>query len=177
MKLSKALIPFLLALAVPCWSQMPAKPGAEVKKLEYFAGTWTTDATIGQGPWGMGGKFSSTNTTEWMEGNFFLAGHADFKMPPELGGDGKAVSYLGYDTEGNVYTFDSFNSLGRRQASKGTLSGDTWTWNSTQNYGGQDIQQKMTMKVLSPSSYSMKMEVSLDGTNWMTFMEGKATKK
>lgn len=39
------------------------------------------------------------------------------------------------------------------------------------------IKQKMILKVLTPSSYTMKFEVSPDGTNWMTFMEGKATKK
>jgi len=98
-------------------------------------------------------------------------------MPPELGGDGKATSYMGYDTNENVYTYDEFNSQGRREISKGTFSGDTWTWNSKQNYDGQEIKQKMTMKVLTPSSYSLKFEISMDGTNWMTFMEGKATKK
>ena len=157
---------------------MGAKPGAEVKKLDYFAGTWTSEATIAQGPWGPGGKFTATNTSEWMPGDFFVVGHADFKMPPELGGDGKTTSIMGYDTDENIYTRDEFNSLGRRQTAKGTLSGgDTWTWNSSQNYGGQDIKQKMTIKVLSPTSYSLKFEISIDGTNWMPFMEGKATKK
>ncbi len=156
---------------------MPDKPGPEVKKLDYFAGTWTVEGTVSQGPWGNGGKFTSTDTSEWMPGNFFLAGHSDFKMPPEIGGDGKEVSYMGYDTNENVYTFDSFNSQGRREASKGVLTGDTWTWNSSQNYGGQDIKQKMTIKQVSPTSYSMKFEVSVDGTTWMMFMEGKATKK
>jgi len=36
---------------------------------------------------------------------------------------------------------------------------------------------RFTMKVLSPTSYTMKFELSQDGTNWMTGMEGKATKK
>jgi len=35
----------------------------------------------------------------------------------------------------------------------------------------------MTMKVLSPTSYTAKLEISIDGTSWSTFMEGKATKK
>ena len=112
-----------------------------------------------------------------MDGNFFVVGHANFKMPPELGGDGKATSFMGYDTDQNVYTYNEFNSQGRREISKGSLSGDTWTWTSSQNYGGQDIQQKMTIKMLTPTSYSVKFEVSMDGTNWMTFMDAKATKK
>ena len=63
------------------------------------------------------------------------------------------------------------------EVSKGTVSGDTWTWTSSQSYGGQEIKQKMTIKVLTPASYSMKFELSMDGTSWMTFMDGKATKK
>ncbi len=84
---------------------------------------------------------------------------------------------MGYDTDSNSYTYDAFNSQGRREVSKGALRGDTWTWKSSQTYGGQEIKQKMTIKVLTPASYSMKFEVSMDGTNWSTFMDAKATKK
>lgn len=173
----KLVIPFLVLVVASAWAQMPDKPGPEVKKLDYFAGTWTSEGMISQGPWGNGGKFTSTDTSEWMPGGFFLVGHSDFKMPPEVGGDGKEVSYMGYDANENVYTFDSYNSGGRRNTSKGTLTGDTWALNSSQVYGGQEIKQKMTIKQLSPTSYTFKFEVSVDGTNWMTFMEGKATKK
>ena len=171
------LVPALVLFAVSAWAQMAAKPGAEVKKLDYFVGTWTTEGTVGQGPWGAGGKFSGTDTTAWMDGNFFLVGHTDSKMPPEVGGEGKETSVMGYDTDQNTYTADAFNSQGRHDISKGTVTGDTWTWTSTANYGGQEIKQKLTMKILTPTSYTMKFEVSIDGTNWMTFMEGKATKK
>lgn len=177
MKFRTVLIPCLVFVAVSAMAQMGGPPGPEVKKLDYFVGTWNSEATIVQGPWGMGGKFTSTDTSEWMPGNFFVVSHADFKMPPELGGDGKATGVMGYDTDANTYTFDQFNSLGRRENSKGTLSGDTWTWTSSTNYGGQEIEQKMTVKPVSPTSYTFKMEVSLDGKNWMTFMDGKATKK
>jgi Protein of unknown function (DUF1579) len=177
MKSQTILVSTLILFSACAWGQMGAKPGAEVKKLDYFVGTWTTEGTVAPGPWGPGGKFSSSDTTEWMPGNFFLTGHSDFKMPPELGGDGKETSVMGYDTDQNVYTFDGFNSQGRHEVSKGTVSGDTWTYTSRANYGGQDIKQKMTMKILTPTSYTMKFEISMDGTNWMTFMEGKANKK
>jgi len=159
------------------WAQMAPKPGPETKKLEYFLGTWTTEGTVAQGPWGMGGKFTSTDTTEWMDGNYFVMSHSDFKMPPELGGDGKETSVMGYDTEQNTYFYEGFNSQGRHESSKGTVSGDTWTWTSEANYDGQDVKQRSTMKILSPTSFNMKFEVSMDGTTWNTFMEGKATKK
>ena len=177
MNLKKLFVVPLVLMAVSAWAQMGAKPGPELKKLDYFLGTWTVEATIGQGPWGAGGKFVSNGTTEWMPGGFFTVRHGDFQMPAEIGGDGKETTIVGFDTEQNVYTRDGFNSQGRHDIAKGTVSGDTWTWTSTANYGGQDIKQKMTTKTLSPTSYSVKFEISMDGTNWMTFMDGKATKK
>src|SRR5690349_16740806 len=103
-------VPVMILFAISAWAQMPAKPGPEVKKLDYFVGSWTTEGTVAQGPWGAGGKFSSTDTSEWMSGNFFVVGHGDFKMPPEVGGDGKQTSIMGYDTDENVYTYTAFNS-------------------------------------------------------------------
>ena len=177
MKFRTALILCLVFLAASALAQMGGPPGPEVKKLDYFVGTWNIEGTIAQGPWGIDGKFSSTETSEWMAGNFFVQSHSDFKMPPEVGGEGKAVGFMGYDTDANTYTFDQFNSQGRRENSKGTLSGDTWTWTSSANYGGQDIEQKMTIKIVSPTSYTLKFEISMDGKNWIPFMDGKATKK
>lgn len=174
----KAILASALALfPITAWAQDIPKPGPEVKKLEYFVGTWSIEGTIGQGPWGAGGKFTSQDKTEWLPGNFFVEGHSEFKMPPEVGGDGTETSYMGYDTDKNIYTFDSFSSQGRRQVSQGTVSGDTWNWNSEASYEGTDIKQKMTIKILSPTSYSLRFDVSTDGTNWMTFMDAKATKK
>jgi hypothetical protein len=43
--------------------------------------------------------------------------------------------------------------------------------------GGQAFKGRFTMKTLTPTSYTYKFEMSQDGTNWTTAMEGKATKK
>jgi len=178
MKRTFAAIAACMLLTVSAWAQMGAKPGAEVKKLDVFSGNWTTEGTIAQGPWGAGGKFTSNETVKWMSGDFFLVTDGDYKMPAELGGDGKGYSVMGYDTDKNTYTMDSFNSGGQHEVAKGTLTGgDTWTWNSTVTYGGQEIQQKTVIKIVSPTIYTMKLDISLDGTNWMNFMEGKATRK
>ena len=178
MKFKAILLSSVVLFAACAWAQMaPPKPGPELKKLDYFVGSWTADGAVTQGPWGAGGKFSISDTTEWTLGNFYVEGHGNFKMPAEVGGEGKAVSLMGYDVNENVYTRDEFNDQGQHEVSKGTVSGDTWTWTGSQVYGGQEIKQKMTIKVLSPTSYTMKFEISIDGTTWMTFMEGKATKK
>lgn len=172
-----ALLSFLILMAVSAVAQMGGPPGPEVKKLDYFAGTWTTDGTVASGPWGAGGKFTATTTTEWLPGSFFLQSKTDSQMPAEIGGEDKATMIMGYDTQQNTYTSDRYSSQGQHVLSKGTLSGDTWTWTNTTNYGGMDIQGRMTIKIVSPTSQTMKYEISIDGKNWMPFMDGKVTKK
>ena len=152
-------------------------PAPEVQKLDYFVGAWTVEGMIAPGAWGVGGKFGWTDATEWMTGNFFVVGHWDFTMPAKLGGDGEELFVMGYDTAKSVYTFDAFSSQGLHQVSKGTLRGDTWIWDSEGVQAGQLVQQKMTMQMFSPTRYALKFEISNDGTNWATFMEGVATKK
>lgn len=172
-----ALILFLILIAVSAVAQMGGPPGPEVKKLDYFVGTWTSDGTIAQGPWGAGGKFTATSTNEWLPGNFFVKSQSESQMPAEIGGDNKAVMIMGYDTQQNTYTSDRFSSLGQHETSKGALSADSWTWTSSSNYGGMEIMGKMTIKAVSPTSYTFKYEISMDGKNWSPFMDGKATKK
>jgi hypothetical protein len=158
------------------------KPAAEVAKLEYFVGNWMVEGTIFPGPWGTGGRFGWTDKTEWMAGRFFVVGHWDFTTPAELGGNGEELFVMGYDKRLRTYTFNAFSSQGLHQVSRGRLDGDTWIWDSegVQNdaQGKESLaKQKMTMKVLSPTRYTLKFEISGDGLAWATFMEGIAVKR
>lgn len=169
----------VILAAISAAAQMsPPTPAPELKKLDYFIGTWNIDATIGPGPWGAGGKFTATGTDEWLKGNFFIVGHDDFSLPAEMGGSGTAVTIMSYDPDKKVYTEERYDSNGQHQKSSGTVNGDIWTWTSENNYGGMTIQGRLTIKVVSPTSYTTKYEVSADGgATWMPFWDGKATKK
>jgi hypothetical protein len=151
------------------------KPAPEVKKLGYFVGKWITTGTISAGPWGDGGKFSWGEVTAWMAGGFFIVGHWDFKMPRHLGGGGEELFVMGYDTDRAVYTFNAFSSQGLHQVSQGTVSGDRWTWTSQALYDGKKVDQRLTMRILSPNAYTQKFEICIDGA-WITFMDGQTTK-
>lgn len=178
-KHAMALNLFLTLASVVAMAQPgPRTPSPEVKKLDYFTGNWTIDATIPSGPWGSGGKFTSSGNGEWMKGDFFVMAHTDFSLPPDLGGSGTGIAVFGYDADKKTYTEDRFDSLGQHVVVTGTVNGDTWTWTGQNVYGGMTINTRMTMKVMSPTSYTSKYEVSSDGgANWMTFWEGKGTKK
>jgi hypothetical protein len=164
----------LFAIALPAFAQMDMpKPAPELKKLDFYSGVWNSEGELKPGPMGPGGKFTSVDRNEWMQGGFFLVTHSTFKSAM---GDGVETAYMGYNPDEKVYTYDAFTSTGEADHSKGTVEGDTWTWNSEQLMGGKMMKGRFTMKLLSPTSYTMKYEIS-DGTNWTTVMEGKGTKQ
>jgi len=146
----------------------------ELSKVEYFAGTWTWEGDIKPSPTSSGGKLTMIERNEWMDGRFFLTMHSEFKGPM---GSGSGMAYMGYDTSRKVYTYDEFNSTGEAQHSTGTVDGDIWTWNGEQHIGGNTSKTRLTMKRLSPTTYTFKFEMSSDGNNWSTVMDGKATKE
>jgi hypothetical protein len=153
----------------------PSGPAAELKKLDFMSGDWTAEGTINPHAGMPGGKFTETTHADWMQGNYFLVQHTD----GDFGSMGKVkeLAVLGYDPDKKTYTYHAFDSVGAAANSTGTVDGDTWTWTADEHMGGMTMKGRYTMKVLSPTSYTMKYELSKDGTNWTTAMEGKATKK
>jgi hypothetical protein len=162
----------LLAMASP--PPETPKPAPELKKLEYFVGTWTAEGEMKPGPMGPGGQFSATNRVQWMEGGFFLVTQSEFRGAM---GRGVETAYMGYDADDRTYTYDSFNSLGEASHARGTLDGDTWTWRSETRIGPQTMKGRLTIRVISPSAYRFQFDVSSDGATWNTVLAGKDTKK
>lgn len=165
---------FLVAGSLqPQAPQAPPKPAPELKRLAYFVGTWKSEGEMKPSGFGPGGKFTSTDTAKWMQGRFFLVTNSDGIGPL---GPGKETSYMGYDPNEKVYTFHLFNSMGENVSAKGKVQGDTWTWNSEEKMGGNTIGVRFTIKEVSPTEYTFKMEMSQNAGPWSTVGEGKTTK-
>jgi hypothetical protein len=168
------LIATVLVAAVAVAQMGPPKPAPELKKLDYFSGTWTSEGDVKPGPMGPGGKFTGSGKGQWMDGGFFLVINSDFKGGAM--GNGTGTAYMGYNADEKVYTYDEFNTMGEAVHSKGTVDGDTWNWTNEFKMGPQTMKARYIMKILSPDSYTFKFEMSPDGNKWETSMEGKATK-
>ena len=149
------------------------QPGPEVKKLDYFVGNWKLDGEAKPGPAGPGGKISGTEQNEWHKGGFFLVCRNSESGPM---GSFASLNIYGYDSANKVYSFDQFNNVGEKVHATGALADDTWTWNTELKAGGATIKARFVQKILSPTTYNFKFEISPDGTNWSTILEGKATK-
>lgn len=175
MKRLVAAVCFVLVLAgvspAQDASQMPT-PGPEHKKLQYYAGTWSVEYDIKPSPMAPAGKMTSTDRSQWLPGGFFLVTNSEGKSPL---GEWKGLSIMGYNAEEKVYTYDGFNSLGHAEHFKGTAQADSLIWTSESKIAGKPTKWRITAKEISPTLYTMKLEMGSEGV-WTTVMEGKATK-
>lgn len=122
--MNRALLALLVTslLIGASFAQMgPPKPAPELKKLDYFTGTWVSEGDMKPGPMGPGGKITMNQDGKWMDGNFFVVIHADFKAAAM--GNGTNIAFLGYDPQDKVYTYDEFNSTGEVVHAKGQRRG------------------------------------------------------
>ncbi len=166
-----------LLLAAGAFAQTPhPTPAPELKKLDYFSGNWTTEAQMKPSPYGPGGKVTGSDHIEWMQGDFFMIIHSTFSSASM--GDGVEYAVMGYDSTKKQYTYESFNSMGEHDVATCTPAADgkTWVWYSSAT-DASPMKWRFTETILSASSYTMKFEMSQDGTNWSSVMEGKATKQ
>jgi hypothetical protein len=151
----------------------PPQPGPEHKRLGVFVGTWKDEAEMKPGPLGSGGKLSLTETCEWFTGGFSLVCHTD---TTGFMGDLKTLTVLTYDLEEKVYRLYEFNSVGWKNTAKGTVDGDTWTFNGESKMGDKLIKTRSTIKMPSPDSALMRSEVSIEGGPMSLLMELKGTR-
>jgi Protein of unknown function (DUF1579) len=150
-------------------------PGPEHQRLGYFVGTWTTEGEMKPSPMGPGGKTTSTDRCEWFEGRFAVVCYSDGKSPM---GASKSIGILGYSTEEKVYTYYGVDNTSMLMASvpRGTVAGDTWTYDDEGMMGGKKIKSRVTIKELSPTAYTFKLELQGPDGAWMPAIEAKSTK-
>lgn len=153
--------------------QMP-KPGPEHKALSAFAGKWSFEGTINEGPMGPGGPATFTETCELFEGGFALVCRSEGKNPM---GPSKALAIMSYDTEKKAYTYYGVESGAPAFMATGTSDGKTWSWKASSKMGDKTMDTAVTVVLTSPASQTFEMKVSTDGgKTWTPVMSGKSTK-
>lgn len=166
----------LLAFGARAMAQGPSgppQPGPEHKKLAYFVGKWNSEGEEKASPFGPGGKFTGTETCEWFTGNFSVVCHSEGKAPE---GSFKAVSIFSYDPAERTYVFFETNNYGENIYSRGTVEGDTWTWNNEFKMGGKPARARYTMKQVSGDVATYKLEMGSGDGPMAVAMEGKQTR-
>ena len=176
--MKKHAVVALVALLALAWAgtalaqapPSPPKPGPEHQKLDYFAGKWVSEGEMKPSSFGPGGKFAFTQTCEWFAGGFALVCHSEGKF-----GEGpiKGLSVMGYDLAEKTYVYFETNSWGENIFSRGSVEGDTWTWQNEGKMGGKPVRVRFTLKQVSADSASFRFEMATGEEPLMVVMEGK----
>jgi len=150
------------------------KPGPEHEKMAYFVGKWTSDGDLKPSPYGPGGKFTFTETCEWLDGKFAILCRSEGQM---VGMTVKGLSVMSYDSGERNYIYFESNSMGENTFSHGTVDGDTWTWTSESKMNGQMMHSRFTLKRLTDDSASYKFEMASGSEPFAVLMEGKQSRQ
>ncbi len=148
-------------------------PGPEQKRMAYFAGQWNFQGETKASPLGPAGKTTSTETCEWFAGGFHLVCRTKGTGPK---GPATGQSVTAYDQVRKTYTFHAISSLGDNIVARGQVAGKIWTWTDELTVDGKPTKIRATVTEDTPTSYSFKLEVSMDGGPMMVIEEGKSTK-
>jgi hypothetical protein len=165
----------LLSVTAATAQQGPPKPGPEHQKLGYYVGKWTSETELKANPFMPAGKYTTVDDCQLFQGGFAVLCRSQGTSPL---GPTAAVGIMGYSAEDKVYTYYGIDNNGMvpTTVAKGTIQGDTWTFNDESKFGGKLIKSRYSIKQLSPTSYSFRWEVQGDDGNWTAMMEGKSTK-
>lgn len=152
----------------------PPQPGPEHQKLAFFAGKWISEGETKASAFGPAAKFSFTETCEWLPGGFALVCHSDGKF-----GEGavKGLSVMSYDAAEKTYIYFETNSWGEVVFSRGSVQGDTWTWNNEGKMNGKPTHARFALKQVSPDSAAYTFEMGIGGEPLKVVMEGKQTRQ
>jgi hypothetical protein len=150
------------------------KPGPEIGKLAYYLGSWRGEGEAKAGPFGPGGKLSSSTTCEWFDGGFHLVCRGE-----EHGPTGKRtfLNIRAYDEKTQAYTEYGISNLGETEYNTGgTIVGNTKTFAFDMNIEGKPTKLRYVEVQVSPTLYTYEAAASTDGGPWAVIAEGKVRK-
>jgi hypothetical protein len=91
-------------------------------------------------------------------------------------GPTKSLGIMTYDVHQQAYTYFGIDTHGGPYRGKGSEKDGTWIYTDEVQMGEKSMKIRVTMKETSSTSYDFKFEMST-GAEWMTWVEGTATKK
>lgn len=168
----------LVALAPAAFAQASseAKPTPEHARLGYYVGQWRTEGETKASPFGPGGKVTSEDDCRWFEGQFAVVCTGQGRGPM---GPSKTLGVLGYSAEEKAYTYYGLDNSRMTMTSipRGTVSGDTGTYEDEGRMGGETFGSRFVITHLSPDAYTFRWDVQGQGGAWNTVLEGKSTRR
>jgi hypothetical protein len=180
--MKKLAAPYLVALIVSLTTAAsptqepapPPKPGPAHEKLAYFVGKWTSQGDIKASAFGPAGKYTFTETCDWLAGKFAILCKDDGSM---MGGEFHGLNILSYDQAQNSYIYFQTNNWGENDYYRGSVQGDTWTWTTESTVNGQPIRARFVLKEVSLDAATYSFELAMGSQPLTNIMTGKQTRQ
>jgi hypothetical protein len=155
-----------------------AAPPAELRQLDYFAGTWQCSGTAFKTPMSPEHPTRGNVTTKWMlDGNwlaFMVAEQKTAQSPMPFGVNG----YFGYDPELKMFVIGSVDSMGGYStAQSGGWMGDVMTFDGPWHMGTMTMTGRDTFTKNGANEMTHVSLVQEQGGAWMKMFEEKCRKK
>ncbi len=150
-------------------------PGPEHARLGYFVGRWNGEAEVKQNPFTPAGKYTSSDSCEWFEGNFAVVCRGESRSPK---GTTKGTAFMSYSPDEKAYTYYRVDNSGMTMANvpKGTFTNGTWVFTDESRMAGKTVRSRYTIRETTPTSYAFTWEIQGEDGRWSTVMDGKQTK-
>ena len=152
--------------------EMP-KPTEAHARLNFLTGRWTGTETIPPCPWDPKGGTAIGRCDNRLAVDGFLVVH-DYEQERNGAINFRGHGVFTYDTAAKSYLLYWWDSLGvAANVFKGDFEGSTLKMNCHDSQG----HSRVTWVSLAPGRYRFLMEMSQDGQQWMTLMDGEYTRE
>jgi hypothetical protein len=153
-------------------AQSSSEPKLPRERLNYFAGTWNIEIHMKTGALNSRTYFTMERN-EWVPDHSLLLSRPEGEEAVSAGG----LAVMGYNVAKNMYWYHIVKTSGNAEELQGTVDGRTWTWTTEGvRAGEQSPRTRITMKEISSSLYTLRVETALENGGWSPVMEGNAKK-
>lgn len=151
------------------------KPGPENQRLGFYVGEWKTTGETKETPFGPAGKFTYKEKCEWFSGKFAVICKSKGKGPT---GPTEGLGIIGYSAEEKVYVYYGVDNTPMAMATvpRGTIAGDTWTYDDESKMGGQMVKSRYVAKMTGKKSYTSTWSILGPDGQWKTVMEATSNR-
>ena len=144
---------FVVALVLPCTTAAQGTP--EQKRLDPMVGRWRVDVELKATPLTQAAKDSGTEECEWFAVRHVVC-RSDAKGPAGSYSQMRTFSYTPARKDYAVYAVDS---LGTALLAHGQVSGDTWTFTTSE----PAFNIRLTLKIAADAYTAVAEYAGLDG--------------
>ena len=150
------------------------KPGDAHRKLAGFIGEWSGGETLHPSPWDpTGGTATATIVNRWIADGFAVAQDYEQRRGGKVNFRGHGVIW--YDSNKHEYVMHWLDSMsGSNSEFRGNFDGDVLMLSAPMPGGGGH--GRTVWNLGTPGAFTFSMDMSPDGANWKSTMEGKYRK-